>query len=277
MIYLILAILSSALISVFMRISGDRVKNNISLLAVNYMTCVLVAAADAGWVLIPSGEGAGMTLLMGIVHGSFYLLSFWLLQRNIALNGVVLSATFMKLGLLVPMAVSLILFREKPGMFQVLGFVLALAAILLINQDEESHTVRSRSGLILLLLAGGGGDAMAKVFEELGNGSHTPQFLFYTFAAALTLCLVLVWRKKQRFGAAELGFGLLIGVPNFLSARFLLRALRTLPAVIVYPTCSVGAILAVTLAGVFLFRERLQKRQWLALGIIAAAVFFLNL
>jgi multidrug transporter EmrE-like cation transporter len=47
--------------------------------------------------------------------------------------------------------------------------------------------------------------------------------------------------------------------------------------VIVYPTCSVGAILAVTLAGVFLFRERLQKRQWMALGIIAAAVFFLNL
>jgi hypothetical protein len=36
MIYLILAIVSSMLVSVTMRLSGSRVKNNISMLAVNY-------------------------------------------------------------------------------------------------------------------------------------------------------------------------------------------------------------------------------------------------
>ena len=276
MIYLVLTVLSSALVSIFMRLSSDKVRNNISLLAVNYVTCLVVAAADDGWKLIPEGEGVGTTLLMGIVHGTLYLTSFWLLQRNVIRNGVVLSATFMKLGLLVPMVVSLVLFREKPGLLQVLGFGLALLAIMLVNGDGKKENVSSRSGLLLLLLAGGGGDAMAKIFEEWGSNAHAPQFLIYTFGAALLLCILLAFSKGQKIGMPELVYGALIGVPNFLSARFLLRALDAVPAVIVYPSCSVGAILIVTLAGLLLFGERLQKRQWFAMALIAVSLFFLN-
>ena len=62
--------------------------------------------------------------------------------------------------------------------------------------------------------------------------------------------------KQQRIGRAELLFGLAIGIPNFFSAKFLLAALNTLPAVIVYPTYSVATMLAVTLAGALFFREK---------------------
>ena len=72
-------------------------------------------------------------------------------------------------------------------------------------------------------------------------------------------------------------FGLLVGIPNYFSAKFLLGALETLPAVIVYPVYSVGSILVVTLAGVLLFRERLEKHQWVALGVILAALVLLNI
>ena len=277
MVYLILAILSSALVSICMRLSGDRVKNNISLLAVNYSICSLVAAADAGWSILPAAEGVGSTLIMGIIHGSFYLGSFWLLQQNVRKNGVVLSATFMKLGLLVPMTVSLLVFREQPGLLQVIGFVIALCAIVMINGAEAEASVQSRAGLLLLLLAGGGGDAMAKIFEETGQQSLEPQFLLYTFVTALMLCLVLCVKSGQTLGKYELLFGVLIGVPNFLSARFLLKALAALPAVIVYPACSVGTILAVTMAGVAFFGERLGRRQWGALGLTLVSLIFLNL
>ena len=91
------------------------------------------------------------------------------------------------------------------------------------------------------------------------------------------LCLALMLYKKQRPGRYELLFGVLIGVPNFFSARFLLRALGSLPAVIVYPTFSVATILVVTLAGVVFFGEKLTRRQWLALGAILAALVLLNI
>ena len=118
---------------------------------------------------------------------------------------------------------------------------------------------------------------MSKVFEEVGDPALSEQFLLYTFAAALVLCAALMLRRKQRPGKWEVLFGLLIGIPNYFSARFLLRSLESLPAVIAYPTFSVGTILVITATGLGLFRERLSRRQWLAVAIILLALVLLNI
>ena len=278
MIYLLLAILSSAMVSVVMRLSTDRVKNNVAMLAVNYTMCLVLAAAYTGaGALFPASPSLGQTLGMGAVHGALYLASFVLFQGNVKRNGVVLSATFMKLGLLVPMVVSVLFFGEKPELLQLVGFLGALAAIVLINLEKDSSAMGSRVGLILLLVGGGSGDAMSKIFEELGDKTLSDQFLLYTFAAALILCVILMLLKKQRPGAPELFWGALIGIPNFFSARFLLRSLEDVAAVVVYPTYSVATMLVISLVGVLAFRERLGKRQWAALGIILVSLALLNM
>lgn len=279
MIFLLLAIFSSAMLSIIMRLSDRRVTNNIAMLSVNYLACVLVAAAYAGFGnLLPASEGLPATVLMGCINGGLYLGSFALLQFNIRRNGVVLSSTFMKLGLLVSIIVSVVFFREMPTALQLTGFALAVAAIILINFKRESgNSGGFKAGLFLLLLGGGLGDSMAKIFEELGNPALESQFLVYTFAAALILCTALMIAKKQRPGKWEIIYGLLIGVPNYFSAKFLLAALETVPAVIVYPVCSVATILVVTVTGVLVFRERLEKRQWAGMGLILIALALLNI
>ena len=52
---------------------------------------------------------------------------------------------------------------------------------------------------------------------------------------------------------------------------------NSLQAVVVFPSFSIGTMLVVTVAGVLLFKERLQKLQWLALASIIAALFLLNI
>ena len=69
----------------------------------------------------------------------------------------------------------------------------------------------------------------------------------------------------------------MIGVPNYYCSRFLLKALLKMPAVVAYPTSSVGGIVLVSLAGLFLFKERLSKRQWTAIGLILIALVLLNI
>lgn len=277
MIYLLLAILSSAMVSIIMRLSTNRVKDNIAMLAMNYLMCLALAAGYTGLgSLFPAAENLTATLGMGAIHGALYLASFVLLQLNVKRNGVVLSATFMKLGLLVPMVVSVALFGEKPELLQIVGFVTAIAAIVLINMEKDATVMGSKAGLILLLLGGGTADVMSKIFEELGDKSLSDQFLFYTFFAALTLCVALMLCKKQRPRGGEVFWGLLIGIPNFFSAKFLLRALEDVAAVIAYPTYSVATMLVITLAGVLFFREKLGRRQWAALGIILVALALLN-
>lgn len=278
MLYLLLAITCSSLISIFMRISGRYVKGDISLLAVNYVVCLCLGISFASVsAIFPQAEGVGRTFGMGLINGVLYLSNFVLLQWNIRKNGVVLPGIFARLGLLVPMVLSLFVFGEMLQSLQLTGFLLALASIILINFEKESTAVESKAGLFFLLFLSGTTDSMAKIYEEVGNSELSAQFLLYTFAAALILCFGLMLIQKQRIGKMELLWGILIGVPNFFSAKFMLRSLQDLPAVIVYPTYSVGTIVVITLAGVLLFKEKLGKRQKIAMAGIVVALALLNM
>lgn len=279
MLYLILAIFSSAMVSIVMRLSEGKAENNLGMLVMNYLMCSLLGAgsAGAGNLFAPSDPGLAITTAMGCVNGVLYLVSFVLFQYNVRKNGVVLSATFMKLGLLVTMVVSVCIYAELPGLTEALGFALAVSAIVLIHYKKETGTGGFRAGLLWLLLCGGMADAMSKIFEESGVPGMENQFLFFTFATALVFCFLLMLGKGQRIGSREVLFGLLIGIPNFYSSKFLLRSLADVAAVIAYPMYSVGTIAVVTLAGILLFRERLEKRQWAALVMILAALVLLNI
>jgi len=273
MLYLVLGFVSSAMVSIVMRLSEEKVRDNIGMLVMNYLMCTLLALGDTTvWKL---GPELHITAALGVVNGVIYLTSFVMLQRSVRKNGVVLSATFMKLGLLVSIVISVCLFREVPSLLQAAGFAIAVAAIILINYKKEAGG-KFNMGLVWLLLCGGMADAMSKIYEEIGWAELAPNFLFFTFATALPFCFLLMVLQGQRVGKWEAVYGLLIGIPNFFSSKFLLRALESVPAVVAYPVYSVAAILIVTLTGVALFRERLEKRQWAALGLILAALVLLN-
>ena len=278
MLYLILAIMSSTMISVVMRLSSDKISANLSMLAVNYLICAVLGAGYAGFDLwLPAATGFSLTVGLGVLSGVLYLSGFVMLQRSIRKNGIVLSSIFMKLGLLVPIGMSLLMFHEIPTPAQILGFFIAVCAIVLINLKKDADAKGFGLGLIALLLVGGGCDAMSKVFEVYGPANLSEQFLFYTFAVAFLLCAGIAAYGKERPGLRELMFGTLIGIPNFFSAKFLLLALGRLPAVVVYPSFSVATLLCITLAGVAVFRERLGKLQWVALTAIVAALVLLNI
>lgn len=276
--YLLLAILCGALISVLMRLSTEKVTGSTGMLAVNYLMCTVLAVLYTGGQSTSGGMmGLSATVCMGIFNGFLYLSGFVLLQASIRKNGVVLSSTFQKLGLLVPMVLSVCLFGEMPVLWQAVGFALALAAIVLVNIGGEKSEAGMKGGLILLLLICGGADAMSKVFEELGDPRWSEHFLLITFATATLLCFALMLWMRERLGKWEILFGLILGIPNYFSARFLLRSLDHVAAVVVYPTFSVGVILAVTAAGICLFKERLSKRQWIAVAMILVALILLNI
>jgi drug/metabolite transporter (DMT)-like permease len=278
MISLLIAVLTSALIAVLMRLSTRWVKGQTCMLAANYLVCLLLAAMHTGFSnLFPADAGLPIALGLGVLNGFLFPAGFGLLQSNTKRHGVVLSSVFMKLGLLVPMVVSIVFFREMPTVVQIIGFCAAIFAIILINYRKGSGKGGSRWSLLLLLLAGGSCDAMSKVYEQLGSSALSAQYLFYTFVVAFLLCLAWMAKRKESCGVKDILFGLILGIPNFYSARFLLASLQSVPAVIAYPTFSVGTILVVTLAGVAFFKEKLSRRQWIALGIILLALVLLNL
>ena len=276
MFYLLLAIAGSAMISIMLRISSGKIKEGCSMLAFNYLTCTILGMAYAGFTPgIFQNPGFPAALGLGIVNGILLLVSFILMQSSVRKNGVELTSIFTKLGLLVPLVLSVVVFREMPTWVQVIGFCIAIAAIIVINLQKD--TGRFDWSLIILLLRAGGTDAMAKIYEALGSADLTDPYLLYSFGAAFVLCVGVVISKKERPGFREFLFGTLIGIPNFLSSKFLLSALATVPAVVAYPTFSVATLLVITLTGVLAFREKLKAHQWAALAAILVALVMLNI
>ena len=278
MISLCLSVLSSALVSIVMRLSTNKIQHNLGMLTMNYIVCTLLSGVFGGYqgALDVIDPRIGAVLAMGSINGALYLAGFVLMQINIRKNGVVLSSIFQKLGLLVTLVVSVVFYHEIPDWLQGIGFVIAVAAIVLMNYQKGSGSAGSGLGLIGMLLSCGMADAMAKVFTESGAAELEGQFLFYTFVVATGLCFALMTAKGQKIGVREAFFGTMIAVPNFFSTKFLLGALESLSAVIVYPVFSVGTILVVTLMGVLAFRERLKKQQWIGIAAILVALVLLN-
>ena len=140
------------------------------------------------------------------------------------------------------------------------------------NKNEKKFSF----GLIILLIFGGLGDFMSKIYNVYGQPSLEKVYLFFIFATALILCTALAIQKKETFSRYDLIFGVLIGVPNYFSALFLLKSLASIPAVVAYPSYSVATIVVVTVVGISFFKEKLNKRQLFALLIILAALTLLN-
>ena len=131
--------------------------------------------------------------------------------------------------------------------------------------------------LLLTLLCCGGSVSMFIITAYVGRREEDGLFVFFVFFFAGLFTLAPLVRGGKGLTRRDLLLGALVGVPNFCASRLLLAALTRLPAFVVYPCYSVGAILVISLCSVLLFHERLSRRQWGAEGMILAAAALLNL
>lgn len=279
MIYLLLAILSSAMVSICMRISEKYIRNEMAMFMANYAVCIALSAFfmkhDTTYY---TTETALPVVGLGIISGILYLAGFLFLKYNMKHNGIVLSSTFMKLGVLIPTIMAVVLFCEIPRLAQTAGIILAVTAIVMIHFEKNAlHEGNKRIWLLVLLFVSGITDSMANIYEQVGTPEGKDGYLLVTFFVAFLLALISAVLNKAKISKNDLLFGMLIGIPNYFSARFLLLALGHMTAVLVYPMYSVATLVVITLVGIIVFREAVSRKKLCALGLIVLALGLLNM
>ena len=277
MLFLVLATLSSSVLALVLKRPNSG--NTYGVYFFNYVTCALLSFLTledkALW------RGDPLPLWLGAVGGLVYLASLAVYGYSIRKSGAVLASVFTRLGVLVPIGISVAFLGERPSWLQGAGIALAVAAAVVMNGLPRGRA--SRPGgklllpLLLTLLFSGCSDSMSKIFAYAGRREEDGLFVFFIFFFAGLFTLVLLLRQRKGLALRDVLLGALVGVPNFCASRLLLAALTRLPAFVVYPCYSVGAILVISLCSVLLFHERLSRRQWGAVGMILAAVALLNL
>ena len=223
MINLILAIICSSGNSLIMKFHEKHSDNRVALLLMNYVMAVIFGGAlVVKEIAHLNFHRMGMTPLLGMVNGFFYVSAFLLLQLSIRKNGATVSASLSHMGLLIPVLLSIVLFREYPGSTQWGGVILAVASLTVVSIPTGGFSVGKGSRaigassaegtsyrwlLIPMLVCSGMADTMSKVFEAFCPHEMEDFFISITFAMALVLCILAYFFSHEHMNRVDLEIG----------------------------------------------------------------------
>lgn len=289
MIYLLLSVISSSLIPNMFRLGKQKKVNEPVVLTINY-----VLAASVFFIsLLISGKYQLLTnysdlqlveqnsiliaVLLGLVTGLFFYGGFYYYQRAVFLSGPSLASAFGKMGILIPMMLSILIWREIPGLIQWIGISLAILAIIIIAINPKVMKLNDINPvLIIFFLIGGLGDFANKVFQKYCFLDHNTIFLFFVFFSALIIS-IKASKKIKKIEKWDYIIGIIISIPNLGTAYFLIYALSTIDAVIVYPIFSGGTIILTSIISAIIFKERLKRKEYIGIIFMIIAVALINI
>ena len=280
MIWLLPAALCSISIALILKLNEGRGGSRMLIAGANYLAASGISFFMLGGRL---PRPADATLALGIAAGAVFVLGFLLLMAGIARLPLAVPVTIARLSVALPVAVSILWWTEQPGVFQWLGLLLGLAAIVIIGRSlSGSRSVPGGRGgaapiVAALFVVLGLGDVALKAFRETAPDLDRLAFTWILFTAAAALTWALIVIRRVPFDARTFALGLLLGVPNLFSTVFTLLALRAVPASIAFPFINLAVIVGSTIAGSLIWKERLRRMTALGLAVAAAAIVLLAL
>jgi multidrug transporter EmrE-like cation transporter len=290
--YLLLCILTNAYLVLTFRAFGNRGWPILPIVALNYWVCFALS-----FTLLPVGGLARLTTpdswwLLAGVEGLCFIGTFTLVGLSAARLGAGYTGLLAKLSLVIPVTVSLFAFNEQLDGIQLLGLGLSLAAIVVLHwhllfpdrdtsQPPSAPKPQGAWALlpVFLFLGAGAVDTNFKLFDAW-YADNLPQeaFMSAVFAVAGTLGVALAVVNRSpawRWRPILIGT-FVLGVPNFFSLWFLLKALAELPGSLFYPLNNLGQLLLMVAGGALLYREPLYRNTWAGLGLALLSLVLLN-
>lgn len=305
MLYLLLAVACSSVIGIIFKISEQRESNRYLVTSMNYLTAVvfsgymlahsslpevtiylnlgefigrLVELFQANTGLLSSADSVLWSVILGTFTGWIYCTAFIYYQISVRKNGIALSGMFSRLGVLLPMTLSIIVWQEIPTQIQTVGIVLCLFSIVLVNFNfREGERFQITGSLVLLFFFFGIAIFCNKIFQKYAQLELKPLFLFCLFLSALILSLTVSIKYVSVLKKEELLIGFLVGVPNLFASYFLILSLDQIKASIAFPVFSAGTIILMTVVAVIFFSEKITPKNGVAIVLTAFALVLINL
>lgn len=287
MIDLALSILCSSLIFVIFKLFSRFKIQTLYAIIINYITAcgvgLLVHNTPFSILEIPTEKWFIWTVFLGVL----FIIIFNLMAKTSQVLGVSVASVATKMSLTIPVLLGVFLYNEELGGIKILGVLLALAAVYFASVKKGTTSLRKRALYLPLLVFLGSGviDASLQYAEQhLISKEEFPLFSSTIFACAAIcgICFVFIQSLKDRIKVNTMSIigGITLGIPNYFSIYFLLRALQNevLNSASVFTINNVAIVMFSTLLGILLFKEVISAKNWIGIGlavlsIILVAVF----
>jgi len=285
MLYLLFAILSSAGIFVCFKYLEKYKVDILLAIIINYIT-----ASVCGFLL--SDSNITFTQIVqqpwfniSFIIGTAFIAAFFIIGRSTQKAGISITTLASKMSFVLPMIFSIVFYQEAISTQKIIGFVLAISAVLLsIYKDQTDATQRKYLWLpILLFFVAGTVDSLVKYAQEeylTSGGQEIFSTLLFAIAAISGFVVLIVKKQnfKELFRAKVLIGGLLLGLVNFGSLHFLIASLNNsgFDSSVVFSIINVGIVAVSVLIGIGVFKEKLNKINLLGIVLAIIAIFILT-
>ena len=274
-----LSILCSSFIFVVFKLYAVHKVQTLYAIIINYLTACIVGFllydGQVALSAIPTTSWFPVTLILGVL----FIVIFNLMARTSQIMGVSVASVATKMSLVIPVILGILVYEEQLGWIKFLGIALALGAVFFTSMKDKTPRTLKSSNLwlpILVFLGSGIIDSSIKYLQEYHVDETEFSLLSATlFATAATsgICFVLIKQGTTvlKVNLRNILGGIALGVPNFFSIFFLLRALQNdfLNSASIFTLNNVAIVMLTTLLGIGLFREQISPKNW---GGIALAV-----
>ena len=285
MIFLVLAILGSALIPVLFRGFADWRVNVSWAIPVNYLTCVFVGGIWGGYPHELANLPAQPWLWLATVQGVILAVNFFLLAYTAQRAGVSVAALASRLSVAIPSILAFLFYGDSLTLMKFAGLVAALLSLYLCTASTERNASARPFAVkflpVLVFLTFGCYFFVIKYAQVryLGESSfhaYVMSSFLFAFLTSLAICLVRGLLVLTQFHVIDALAGLLLGVVNYVAVYALVKALALegWQSSQLLPIYSVGVIAVSSLLAVLFFKERLsrQKRFGLVVGLMAVVL-----
>ncbi|WP_411894809.1 EamA/RhaT family transporter [Winogradskyella sp. A2] len=249
--------------------------NTLQAIVVNYITaCSLGAVLYEGE--IDMAEIINSTWFYGAVFlGFLFILIFNVMALTAQKNGLSVASVASKMSVIIPIIFGIVVFNESVKFIKIFGIILALVAVYLTSVKEKDNVVLTQSIYLPILLFFGSGtiDTLVNYFAP---DDKIPLFSATIFGVAFCVGGFALFYKsvnmKSHFRIKSIPFGMALGIINYASIYYLLKALRVngYETSTVFTINNVAIVAFSTLIGLILFKEKISLKNWI--GIIIAIV-----
>lgn len=287
MIYLALSVLSSTLIFIVFKLFERFKVNILHAIVTNYLVaciCGLIAYKKSIIISeIPQFDWFYYTLGLG----AFFIGIFNLMAITTQRSGLSVVSVATKMSLVIPILFGLFYYDEALGILKFIGILMALAAVYLTSiKAKEGLTIKKRNLIFPALVFIGSGiiDTGIKYLEEsFVAEDDVALFSAIIFSSAAMVGFIILGVQALagnfKFQIKNVIGGLFLGIPNYFSVYFLVKALRSgiLESSGIFTVNNVAVVLVSTLLGIFLFKERLLPKNWIGILLAIISIFLVAL
>ena len=278
MIYLLLSVIFASILYVILKLFKTCHVNTLHAIIVNYFV-----AFTCGFMLSESrmtlSEVTSSSWFTGTVFlGMLFIVIFNIMGITAQRSGVAVTSVASKMSMVIPIVFGLIVYNESAGLLKITGILLALVAVYLASvKSKEGFKWRNIIFPILLFFGSGAIDTSLKYMESnYVQEAHFPIFSTTVFGfAGLFGVLFLLLKGNQKILWRSILGGIILGIPNYFSLIFLLKALSAegLESSMIFTVNNVSIVMLSTLIGLLAFKEKLLPKNWLGIGLAIVSIF----